>query len=187
MRIFARRMQFGNGLSYSIGRLVFQQRCAVDRSAATSSAACNCRVSACRSGAAVRIILSIRVLCFVTLVLVIAAGFPIALGLLKSRGRRASRSEPCSLPGRPRSCFSSCSRFSAADREARSVAPVRQAQMILAGDFRALLMPSVRSASHGCCPLAASPSRCRARSARGGARTLEFPLRLCSRSRPQPC
>ena len=97
-------------------------------------------------GTAIRIILSIRVLSFVTLVLVIAAGFPIALGLLKQ----------------PRDVLLLGTVLAAGIGAVLllvllAFVPLRIAKldgwrpfaklMTLAGDFRTLLIPSVRSAS----------------------------------------
>ena len=186
MRIFARRMQFGTALLYSIVGWFFSNVAPSTVGGDVFRGLQFSRVGV-PIGTAIRIILSIRVLSFVTLVLVIAAGFPIALGLLKQTARRASarnrargrgRCGPASRPARFRS---------AADREARPVAAVRQA------DDHCRRLPNAPHPERqvrfnmACRSRSAPPSRWRAGSARGGARARNSPSRLCSRSRPPPC
>ena len=145
MRIFARRMQFGTALLYSIVGWFFSNVAPSTVGGDVFRGLQFSRVGV-PIGTAIRIILSIRVLSFVTLVLVIAAGFPIALGLLKQ----------------PRDVLLLGTVLSAGVGAVLllvllAFVPPRIAKldqwrpfaklMTLAGDFRTLLIPSVRSAS----------------------------------------
>lgn len=81
MRIFSRRLQFGTALLYSIVGWFFSNVAPSTVGGDVFRGVQFARVGV-PIGTAIRIILSIRVLSFVTLVVAIAAGFPIALGLL---------------------------------------------------------------------------------------------------------
>jgi uncharacterized membrane protein YbhN (UPF0104 family) len=82
MRVFSRRIQFGTALLYSLVGWFFSN---VAPSTVGGDVFRGIQLSRVGMpiGAAVRMVLAIRVLSFVTLVAVIAAGFPIALDLLR--------------------------------------------------------------------------------------------------------
>jgi len=84
MRIFSRRVKFGTAFLYSLVGWFFSN---VAPSTVGGDIFRGVQLSrvGLSIGAAVRLVLSIRVLSFITLVAVIAAGFPIALDLLHER------------------------------------------------------------------------------------------------------
>ncbi|NUT01514.1 MAG: flippase-like domain-containing protein [Sphingomonas sp.] len=84
IRIFSRRMQFGTALLYSLVGWFFSN---VAPSTVGGDIFRGVQLSrvGLPIGTAVRVILSVRVLSFITLVVVIAAGFPLALGMLKEQ------------------------------------------------------------------------------------------------------
>ena len=91
MRIFSRRVKFGTAFLYSLVGWFFSN---VAPSTVGGDIFRGVQLSrvGLSIGAAVRLVLSIRVLSFITLVAVIAAGFPIALDLLHVSRPEASGS-----------------------------------------------------------------------------------------------
>ncbi len=108
MRIFSRRLQFGTALLYSIVGWFFSNVAPSTVGGDVFRGVQFSRVGV-PIGTAIRIILSIRVLSFVTLVVGDRRGFPDRARTAQADRATCFCSEPCSRPGSARCCCSSCS------------------------------------------------------------------------------